>query len=119
MNMYEWLQTILFFVVLLALIKPLGTFMAKVYQGERTFLTPVLAPCENLMYKLGGVNRDEEMGWQRYAIGLLLFNIVCGVAIFAMLLLQGVLPLNPQKLPAFSWHLALNTAVSFLTNTNW
>jgi hypothetical protein len=119
MNLYEWAETILFFVVLLAVIKPFGTFMAHVYQGERTFLSPVLVPCENLLYRLCGVERDEEMGWQRYAVGLLLFNLVCGMAIFAILLLQGVLPLNPQKLPAFSWHLALNTAVSFMTNTNW
>ncbi|HTY20369.1 MAG TPA: potassium-transporting ATPase subunit KdpA, partial [Geobacteraceae bacterium] len=119
MNMYEWMETVLFFVVLLAMIKPFGTFMAKVYQGERTFLTPVLAPCESLLYRICGVNRDEEMDWKRYAIGLLLFNIVCGVTLFAILLLQGVLPLNPQKFPAFSWHLALNTAISFTTNTNW
>ena len=119
MNMYEWLQTILFFIVLLAMIKPFGTFMAMVYQGERTFLTPVLAPCENLLYRICGVNRDEEMDWKRYAIGLLLFNLVCGVTLFAILLLQGILPLNPQRFPAFSWHLALNTAISFTTNTNW
>ncbi len=119
MNVYEWMETILFFVVLLAMIKPFGTFMARVYQGKRTFLTPVLAPCENLLYRICGVNRDDEMGWQRYAIGLLLFNLVCAAALFAMLLLQGVLPLNPQKFPAFSWHLALNTAISFATNTNW
>jgi K+-transporting ATPase ATPase A chain len=119
MNVYEWVETILFFVVLLAMIKPFGTFMAKVYQGERTFLSPVFVPCENLLYRVCGVNRDEEMGWKRYATGLLLFNIVCGVSLFAILLLQGVLPLNPQKFPAFSWHLALNTAISFMTNTNW
>ncbi len=119
MNMYEWLETTLFFVVLLAMIKPFGTFMAKVYQGERTLLTPILAPCENFLYRVCGVDKDEEMDWKRYAIGLLLFNAVCGVALFAILLLQGVLPLNPQKVPAFSWHLALNTAISFATNTNW
>ena len=62
MNVYEWVETILFFVVLLAMIKPFGTFMARVYQGERTFLAPVLAPCENLLYRLCGVDRDEEMG---------------------------------------------------------
>jgi len=119
MNSYEWLETIAFFAVLLAMVKPFGTYMAKVYQGERTWLTPLLTPCENLIYRFCGVNREEEMGWQRYAIGLLLFNLISGVAIFAILLLQGVLPLNPQKLPAFSWHLALNTAISFMTNTNW
>ena len=119
MNMYEWMETILFFVVLLALVKPCGAFMAKVYQGERTFLSPLLAPCENLLYRVCGVQKDEEMDWKQYSIGLILFNIVCGVALFAILLLQEVLPLNPQKFPGFSWHLALNTAISFTTNTNW
>ncbi len=119
MNIYEWLETILFFVVLLALVKPLGAFMARVYQGERTFLSPVLAPCENLLYRICGVNKDEEMGWKRYAGAMILFNLVLFVALFAMLMLQHLLPINPQKLPAFSWQLALNTAVSFVTNTNW
>ncbi len=119
MRMHEWLQTIIFFVVLLALIKPMGGFMAKVYQGERTLLSPLLAPCENLLYRICGVKRDEEMGWRRYAGAMLLFNLVLFVALFAMLMTQQLLPLNPQKLPAFSWQLALNTAVSFTTNTNW
>jgi potassium-transporting ATPase potassium-binding subunit len=119
MNTYEWLETALFFVVLLAMVKPVGIFMAKVYQGERTFLSPVLVPCEKLLYRVCGVSEDEEMGWQRYAWATLLFNVACGVALFVILLLQGILPLNPQKFPAFSWHLALNTAVSFMTNTNW
>src|SRR5512144_1531072 len=99
MNRYEWVQTILFFVVLLALVKPFGTFMAKVYQGERTFLSPVLSPFENVLYRVCGVEKDEEMDWKRYAVGLLLFNLLSGVVLFAFLLLQGVLPLNPQKFP--------------------
>src|SRR5664279_5039219 len=119
MNTYEWLQTIIFFVVLLALIKPLGSFMAKVYQGERTFLTPVLAPCESLIYRICGVKREEEMDWKRYAWSMVLFNLVLFAALFIMLLTQHLLPLNPQKVPAFSWQLALNTAISFVTNTNW
>jgi len=119
MNMYEWLETILFFVVLLLLVKPFGTFMARVYQGERTFLSPVLVPCEDLLYRICGVNKDEEMGWQRFAWAVILFNIAGGLLLCAILLLQGILPLNPQKFPAFSWHLALNSAVSFMTNTNW
>jgi len=119
MNMYEWIQTILFFVVLLAAIRVIGGYMARVFQGERTFLSPVLVPCENLIYRICGVQMNEEMGWKRYAWGLLLFNLITGIALFAMLLLQGILPLNPQKFPAFSWHLALNTAISFMTNTNW
>jgi K+-transporting ATPase ATPase A chain len=119
MNMYEWLETILLFVVLLVLVKPLGSFMAKLYQGDRTFLTPVLGPCESLLYRICGVNKDDEMGWQRYAWAMVLFNLVLFVALFTMLMLQHLLPLNPLKLPAFTWQLALNTAVSFVTNTNW
>jgi K+-transporting ATPase ATPase A chain len=119
MNIYEWLQTIVFFVVLLALVKPLGSFMAKVFQGERTFLSPVLAPCERLIYRISGVNPEDEMGWKRYAGSVLLFNLALFVSLFAMLMTQHLLPLNPQKVPAFTWQLALNTAVSFVTNTNW
>jgi K+-transporting ATPase ATPase A chain len=119
MNTYEWLQTILFFVVLLALVKPLGSFMAKVFQGERTFLSPVLAPLEKLIYRISGVKPEDEMGWKRYAGSVLLFNLALFVSLFIMLMTQHLLPLNPQKVPAFTWQLALNTAVSFTTNTNW
>jgi potassium-transporting ATPase potassium-binding subunit len=119
MNTYEWMETILFFVVLLVLIKPLGTYMARVFQGERTFLSPVFLPCERFLYRICGVNSAEEMDWKRYAVALLFFNLIFGASLFAILLFQGALPLNPQKFPAFSWHLALNTAISFTTNTNW
>jgi K+-transporting ATPase ATPase A chain len=119
MNTYDWQQTLFFFAVLLLLVKPVGTFMAKVYQGKRTLLSPLLIPCENLLYRICGVIKDEEMGWQRYAGAMLLFNLVGFVALFAMLLLQHQLPMNPQGMPDFSWQLALNTAISFTTNTNW
>ena len=102
MNTYEWLQTILFFVVLLALVKPLGSFMAKVFQGERTFLSPVLAPCEKLIYRISGVKPEDEMGWKRYAGSMLLFNLALFVSLFVMLMTQHLLPLNPQKVPAFT-----------------
>ncbi|ACH39616.1 MAG: hypothetical protein ACD_55C00113G0003 [uncultured bacterium] len=119
MNAYEWIQSVVLFAVLLLAIKPMGSFMAKIFQGDRTFLSRLLVPCESFIYRVCGIDKDEEMGWQQYAWALLLFNLICGVALFFILLLQGVLPLNPQKFPAFSWHLALNTAVSFMTNTNW
>ncbi len=119
MNSYELLQTILFFVVLLALVKPLGSFMARVFQGERTFLSPVLAPCEILIYRISGVKPEDEMGWRRYAGAMLFFNLALFASLFILLLTQHLLPLNPQKVPAFTWQLALNTAVSFTTNTNW
>jgi len=119
MNSFEWIETVVFFVVLLAAIKPLGGYMAKVFQGEKTLLSPVLVPCENLIYRICGVSKDEETGWQRYTAGLMLFNVICGLSLLAILMLQGILPMNPQKFPGFSWHLALNTAISFMTNTNW
>jgi len=119
MESFEWLQTILFFVVLLALIRPFGTFMAKVFQGERTFLSPVLVPCENILYRICGVDRNLEMDWKKYARAMLFFNGAGLIILFVFLMLQGLLPLNPRNVPAFSWHLALNTATSFTTNTNW
>ncbi|GAW66701.1 potassium-transporting ATPase subunit A [Geoanaerobacter pelophilus] len=119
MNVYEWIQSVFFFAALLSAIKPAGSYMARIFQGERTFLSPVLVPCENFIYRACGIDKEEEMGWLQYAWALLLFNLICGVALFAILMLQGMLPLNPRKFPAFSWHLALNTAVSFMTNTNW
>jgi K+-transporting ATPase ATPase A chain len=119
MKMHEWLEIMLFFAVLLALVQPLGRYLARVYRGERTLLSPLLVPCERLLYRICGVDQDEEMGWRRYARALLLCNLALFVALFALLVLQHLLPLNPQKVPAFSWQLALNTAASFVTNTNW
>ncbi len=119
MNVFDWQQTALFFAALLLLIKPFGTYMAKVYQGEQTFLSPLLRPCEDVLYRLCRIERTDEMDWRRYALAMLLFNLVCFLALFALLLSQQLLPLNPRQFPAFSWPLALNTAVSFTTNTNW
>ncbi len=105
--------------VLTLLVKPLGTYMTNVYQGKRTFLSPVLAPLENLIYKAAGIKQDEEMDWKDYAKALLLFNGLGLIILFLILLLQGILPLNPQGFPGFPLDLAFNTAVSFVTNTNW
>ena len=119
MNGFDVLQTSVLFTALLILAKPLGNFMAHVYQGERTLLSPVLVPCEQLIYRLCGVNRDEEMDWKGYAVAMLLFNLVGMTVLLALLLAQHLLPLNPQALPALAWPQALNAAVSFTTNTNW
>ncbi|MCZ7395137.1 MAG: potassium-transporting ATPase subunit KdpA [Candidatus Methanoperedens sp.] len=108
-----------FLIVLTLLVKPVGTYMTNVFQGKRTFLSPVLAPLENLIYKAAGVKHDEEMDWKDYAKAMLLFNGLGIIVLFLILLLQGMLPLNPQGFPGFSLDLALNTAVSFVTNTNW
>ena len=117
--LFDLAQIAALLVILTLLVKPLGSYMARVYQGERTWLSPALAPLENLLYKVAAIDRDQEMDWKQYAVAMLLFNGLGVVVVFAILMLQGWLPLNPEKFPGFSWQLALNTAVSFVTNTNW
>jgi K+-transporting ATPase ATPase A chain len=119
MNIYSWIQIVVYLVALLILAKPLGSFMAKVYQGERTFLDPILGPVERLMYRLSGVNADQDMDWKVYAISMLLFNGLGLLAVYAIQRLQAFLLLNPQGLGAITPDSSWNTAVSFATNTNW
>lgn len=113
------LQIVIYFAVLTALAVPLGGFMARVYAGQPTFLTPVLGPVERLLYRLAGVRPDDEMGWKRYALAALVFNLLGALAVYALQRLQGLLPLNPMELGAVSPDSSFNTAVSFATNTNW
>jgi potassium-transporting ATPase potassium-binding subunit len=119
MNGFSWLQLIFYMLVLIALAKPLGAFMARVYQGERTFLDPLLRPLEKLIYRLCGVRPDEEMNWKVYAVAMLLFNALGLLVAYALQRLQGFMPLNPQGLGAVSPDSSWNTAVSFASNTNW
>ncbi len=119
MNTHDIVQLVLFFGLLIALTPLLGGFMARVFEGQRTFLTGLLGPIEKLAYKLGGVDPMEEMSWKRYLWAVLIFNLVGFLSLFALLMAQGALPLNPQHFPGLSWHLAFNTAMSFVTNTNW
>jgi K+-transporting ATPase ATPase A chain len=114
-----YLQLAFYLVVLIALAKPLGAFMARVYEGERTFLDPALKPLENLVYRLCGVRADEGMTWKTYAVATLLFNAAGLVVLYLLQRLQGALPLNPQGFGAVSWHSSFNTAASFASNTNW
>ena len=118
-TLVELVQVLFLLLILLALVRPLGSFMARVYQGERTLLSPLLAPAERLIYRISGVQSDDEMGWKRYATAMILFNLTLFAGLFVLLVTQHLLPLNPQQMPSFSWQLALNTAVSFTTNTNW
>jgi K+-transporting ATPase ATPase A chain len=115
----DWLQLALYMAVLVALAVPLGGYMAKVYQGERTFMTTPLGWLENLLYKLGGVKPDQETGWKTYALHVIAFSAVSFFGLYALLRLQTLLPLNPAGLAEVSDHLSFNTAVSFVTNTNW
>ncbi len=119
MNIDSWLQLIFYMVVLIALVKPLGLFMARVYQGERTFLSPLMRPVEKVIYRLSGVRPDEEMNWKVYAFAMLLFNGLGLLVVYGLQRLQGFLPLNPQAFGAVSPDSSWNTAVSFATNTNW
>ena len=113
MNTLGVFQIVLYFGVLVALAKPLGAFMARVYQGERTFLSPVLGPIERGIYRLAGVRADAETDWKRYAAALLLVNFIGFVVVYLLQRLQGVLPLNPQDFAAVTPDSSFNTAVSF------
>ncbi|MEW5762837.1 MAG: potassium-transporting ATPase subunit KdpA [Bacillota bacterium] len=119
MKTLDLLQMALFLGLLLALAPPLGRYMARVYEGRPTLPDVVLRPLERLLYRLAGVDPAKEMGWREYAAALLLFNGLGLVLLFLLQLLQGHLPLNPRHCGAVRWDLALNTAVSFVTNTNW
>ena len=115
-----WFQIAVFIALVLAVTKPLGIFMARVFTLERTFLDPVLRPLERLIYKLTGVDERHEMRWTEYAVSMLLFSLVSMLVLYAMQRLQGYLPFNPQRFGGVSpAHLAFNTAASFTTNTNW
>ena len=116
-----FLQIVVFFGVVLILTKPLGLFMARLFQGERTFLHPVLRPVERLIYKLCGIREDAEQRWTQYAGGLLSFSVFAFLFVFVIQRLQGFLPFNPQGFTGnlVTPDLAFNTAISFTTNTNW
>jgi K+-transporting ATPase ATPase A chain len=114
-----WLQLGLYVAVLLLLAKPLGGYMARVYQGEPVFLDRLLRPIERLVYAVLRVSPEAEMGWKTYALAMLLFNAVGFLVVYGIQRLQGLLPLNPQQFGAASPDLSFNTAVSFITNTNW
>ncbi len=117
--MNEAIQILLYVTALIALAPILGKFMAKVFMNEKHFMKPVFGWLEKLIYRIIGVNCEEEMNWKTYTSGILLFNFFGMLFLFVLQILQAYLPLNPEKLPNVSWHLSFNTAVSFMTNTNW
>jgi potassium-transporting ATPase potassium-binding subunit len=123
MTLNGWLQILFFFALILAVTKPLGVFMAHVFNREKTFLDPVLRPVERLIYKLTGVDEEREMRWTEYAVAMLLFSAISMLVLYLIQRLQGVLPFNPQHLlgvdSAGFTASSFNTAASFTTNTNW
>lgn len=119
MHSYDYALLLAFFAIVLLPAPWLGRFYYKVMEGQRTWLTPILGPVERGCYRIAGVDPGRELSWQKYALALLAFNLAGFLMVFGVLLLQGYLPLNPQHLPGQEWSLAFNTAVSFMTNTNW
>ena len=119
MDILDFTQIILYAVCLIVVTPLLGSFMAKVFEGEKNFLSPVLGPLEKLIYRLSGIDPQEDMGWKRYSLALLVFNALGFLVVYLLQIFQKGLPLNPQGLSNVSWDLAFNTAVSFMTNTNW
>jgi K+-transporting ATPase ATPase A chain len=119
MTIAGWLQAALIFALVCALVKPVGAYMARVFEGERVFLTPVVGPLERVVYRACRVDAQHEMGWKGYAFALIAFSLVSFVYLYALLRLQAFLPLNPQGFGNLAPDLAWNTAISFMTNTNW
>jgi len=119
MTLNGWLQIALFIAAVLLLAKPMGTYMTAVFERRKTFLDPVLGPCERLLYRITGVTADQEMRWTQYAVAMLTFSAATLLLTYVVQRLQAYLPWNPQHLPSVESSLALNTAISFTTNTNW
>ncbi len=119
MTVNGWLQIALFCAIVIALVKPLGWYMTRVMAGERTFLSPVLRPVERLLYAGAGIDERQEQHWLTYTLAMLAFNAAGFVLLFGLQRMQGLLPLNPMQMGAVSPDSAFNTAVSFVTNTNW
>lgn len=113
------LQMIIYCVILVVLAIPLGSYMGKVMNGERVFLSRLLLPVENLIYRVLRIDKEEEMGWKKYSVCTAVFSVMSLAVLWAILCFQNLLPLNPQGMGKMSWHLGFNTAASFTTNTNW
>ena len=119
MRMSDWLQLVVFIIIIMVLVRPLGGWMARVYTGQPHFLSPVIGRIEQEFLSPGGTTLEQEMDWKEFAIALMVFSVPCILFVFFLQLFQQYLPLNPAGLAAVPWDLSLNTAVSFATNTNW
>ena len=119
MTVQGWFQIVLFFVVLTALTPLIGGYMARVFGGERVFLTPVLGPVERLFYRLMRTDPEREQDWKGYARTVIVFNLLSFLALYLILRTQGIHPFNPQGFHSGTWDVSFNTAASFVTNTNW
>src|SRR5476649_2343290 len=119
MTAIGWIQIVLYCAIIVALAKPLGWYMTRVFNGERTFLSPLLRPVEAGLYWIGGVDEKREQHWLTYTVAMLLFHVGGFVILYALMRLQNLLPFNPAGQSAVGEDLSFNTAMSFITNTNW
>jgi K+-transporting ATPase ATPase A chain len=119
MTVIGWIQILLFCAIIVALAKPLGGYMTRVFNGERTFLSPILRPVEAGLYWVGGVDEKREQHWLTYTVAMLLFHVGGFIILYALMRFQAVLPFNPAEQSAVAADLSFNTAISFITNTNW
>src|ERR1700709_55737 len=119
MTVIGWIQILLYCAIVVALVKPLGLYMPRGCNGERTFLSPILRPVEAGLYWMGGVDEKREQHWLTYAVAMLFFNLGGFLIVYVVMRLQDVLPFNPAGQSAVSPDLSFNTAVSFAANTNW
>jgi K+-transporting ATPase ATPase A chain len=119
MTFIGWIQILLYCAIVVALVKPLGWYMTRVFNGERTFLSPILRPVEAGLYWIGGVDERREQHWLTYTVAMLLFHVGGFLIIYAVMRLQAMLPFNPAEQSAVAQDLSFNTAISFITNTNW
>ena len=119
MNWNNVIQGLIFLAAVILLVKPLGIYMARIYEGKPAGLNVLLGPVERWIYRLSGIHPEAGMSWKTYAVAMMLFNIIGIVVVYALQRLQAHLPLNPMSMPAVAPDLAFNTAVSFATNTNW
>jgi len=119
MTINGWIQIALYAVIIIALTKPLGGYMTRVFNGEKTLLSPLLRPIERAFYGISGVDEKEDQHWLVYATAMLVFTMAGFLSLYGLQRLQALLPFNPQGMSAVGEHLAFNTSVSFITNTNW
>ena len=119
MTLIGWIQILLYCAIIVAIVPVLGRYMTRVFNGERTFLSPVLRPVEASIYWAGGVDEKREQHWLMYVVGMLLFHIGGFLSLYILMRVQALLPFNPAEQTAVAPDLSFNTAVSFITNTNW
>src|SRR3978361_1817361 len=119
MTLIGWIQILLFCAIVVALAKPLGGYMTAVFNGERAVVSPAVRPGEGILYRIAGVDEKREQHWMTYTVAMLLFHVGGFVILYAVMRLQAVLPFNPAEQSAVAPDLSFNTAISFITNTNW